>query len=139
MVYITFKRGIINQKTANIHELYFICVFIRLQLAFTSEWKLIYNTKGYKYWRKKEGIHMSRMYKVLGFWTGIIGVMAYLGDMQDMALLFLGQTIMFVSLGYLNLSERMYIYIFGAYLTVFFVGFTYWSTFMMTPGAGGGH
>ena len=31
----------------------------------------------------------------------------------------------------------MYIYIFGAYLTVFFIGFTYWTTFMMIPGAGG--
>ncbi len=40
-------------------------------------------------------------------------------------------------LSYLKLSERMYIYVFGAYLTVFFAGFTYWTTFMMTPGAGG--
>ncbi|MGC4376552.1 DUF2626 domain-containing protein [Fictibacillus sp. Mic-4] len=80
---------------------------------------------------------MARMYRVLGFWTAVIAVMAYLGDLVPMALLFVGQTIMFVTLGYLNLSERMYIYIFGAYLTVFFVGFTYWTTFMMTPGAGG--
>ncbi|WP_156793244.1 DUF2626 domain-containing protein [Fictibacillus macauensis] len=76
------------------------------------------------------------MYRVLGFWTGIIAVMAYLGDLSNMALMFLGQTVLFVSLGYLNLTERMYIYIFGAYLTVFFVGFTYYTTFMMTPGGG---
>jgi hypothetical protein len=27
-------------------------------------------------------------------------------------------------------------YIFGAYLTVFFAGFTYYTTFLHTPGAG---
>ncbi|MFE4585270.1 DUF2626 family protein, partial [Bacillus subtilis] len=32
----------------------------------------------------------------------------------------------------------MYIYIFGAYLTIFFAGFTYYSIFIMVPG-GGGH
>lgn len=79
---------------------------------------------------------MARMYRVLGFWTGIIAVMAFLGDMHTMSMLFFGQTGFFVALSYLNLTERMYIYIFGAYLTVFFVGFTYWTTFMMTPGAG---
>jgi hypothetical protein len=31
----------------------------------------------------------------------------------------------------------MYMYVFGAYLTVFFAGFTYWTTFMMP--LGGGH
>lgn len=41
---------------------------------------------------------------------------------------------LFVLLSYLKLSERMYIYVFGAYLTVFFAGFSYWSVFMMTPG-----
>ncbi|WP_261129434.1 DUF2626 domain-containing protein [Bacillus sp. Marseille-Q3570] len=80
---------------------------------------------------------MARMYRMMGFWTAVIAVMAYVGDMQAFSLLFVGQTVMFVALGYLNLSERMYIYIFGAYLTVFFIGFTYWTTFMMTPGSGG--
>ncbi|MGM7701962.1 DUF2626 domain-containing protein [Pseudalkalibacillus sp. Hm43] len=80
---------------------------------------------------------MARMYRMMGFWTAVIAVMAYVGGMQAFSLLFVGQTVMFVALGYLNLSERMYIYIFGAYLTVFFIGFTYWTTFMMTPGSGG--
>lgn len=80
---------------------------------------------------------MDRMYRVMGFWTGIFTVMFFLGDMYTTSLLFLGQTVFFVFLGYLNLSERMYIYIFGAYLTVFFIGFTYWTTFMMVPGQGG--
>jgi len=31
----------------------------------------------------------------------------------------------------LKLSERMYMYVFGAYLTIFFAGFTYWTNFMM--------
>ncbi len=77
---------------------------------------------------------MDNMYKVLGFWTGIFAVMFYLGDMYSASLLFLANTGLFILLGFLNLSERMYIYIFGAYLTVFFAGFTYWTTFMMVPG-----
>ena len=55
--------------------------------------------------------------------------------MKDASFVF-GQTIFFVFLSYLNLTERMYIYIFGAYLTVFFAGFTYYSIFIMTPGGG---
>ncbi|WP_050180838.1 DUF2626 domain-containing protein [Domibacillus robiginosus] len=80
---------------------------------------------------------MDRMFRVMAFWTGIFSLMFYLGHMDKTALLFLGQTGFFLLLGYLRLSERMYIYVFGAYLTVFFAGFTYWSTFMMTPGSGG--
>ncbi|KAB7708775.1 DUF2626 family protein [Bacillus aerolatus] len=79
---------------------------------------------------------MDRMFRVLAFWTGIFAVMFYLGDMNKTALLFLGQTGFFLILGYLNLTERMYMYIFAAYLTVFFAGYTYWTTFMVTPGAG---
>jgi hypothetical protein len=78
---------------------------------------------------------MDRMFRVLGFWTGIFAIMFYLGHMQTTALLFFAQTGFFVLLSYLKLSERMYIYVFGAYLTVSFVAFTYWSTFMMVPGA----
>lgn len=63
---------------------------------------------------------MNRMFRVLGFWTGIFAVMFYLGNMKDASLLFFGQTVFFVFLSYLNLTERMYIYIFGAYLTIFF-------------------
>jgi len=79
---------------------------------------------------------MDRMFRVLGFWTGIFTVMLYLGDMNKTAMLFLVQTGFFVLLSYLKLSERMYMYVFGAYLTVFFAGFTYWTTFMMPPGGG---
>ncbi len=85
---------------------------------------------------KKEGIHMDRMYRVLGFWTGIFAIMLYLGDMEKTALLFLGQTGFFVLLSYLKLSERMYMYVFAAYLTVFMCGFTYYTLFLMPPGGG---
>ena len=54
--------------------------------------------------------------------------------MYQTSLLFFAQTGFFVLLSYLKLSERMYIYVFGAYLTVFFAGFTYYSVFLMTPG-----
>ena len=62
--------------------------------------------------------------------------LCFVGDMHSTALLFLGQTGFFVLLSYLNLTERMYIYVFGAYLTVFFIGFTYYTTFLLVPGAG---
>ncbi|KIL44392.1 DUF2626 domain-containing protein [Jeotgalibacillus soli] len=77
---------------------------------------------------------MDKMYRVMGFWTGIFSVMFYLGDMPKTSLLFLAQTGFFILLGYLKLSERMYVYVFFVYLTLFFAGFTYWTTFMMTPG-----
>ncbi len=35
---------------------------------------------------------MDRMFRVLGFWTGIFAVMFYLGDMTTTSLIFLGQT-----------------------------------------------
>ncbi|MGV3465929.1 MAG: DUF2626 domain-containing protein [Heyndrickxia sp.] len=78
---------------------------------------------------------MDRMYRVLGFWTAMFTVMFYLLGLDRTALLFLAQTGFFVLLSYLKLSERMYMYIFGAYLTVFFAGFTYYTTFLMVPGA----
>ena len=77
---------------------------------------------------------MDRMYRVLGFWTGIMAVMFFLGEMYGTSLLFFIQTAFFVFLSYLKLTERMYIYLFGAYLTVFFIGYTYCTTFLMTPG-----
>lgn len=79
---------------------------------------------------------MERMFRVLGFWTGI-----FLGYVLRRRYAFdcttiLGQTGFFVLLSYLKLTERMYIYVFGAYLTVFFIGFTYYTTFLLVPGAG---
>jgi len=97
---------------------------------------LILHSKGLNHCYKG-GIRLDRMFRVLGFWTGIFTVMFYVGDMYSTSLIFLGQTGFFILLSYLKLTERMYIYIFGAYLTVFFIGFTYWTTFMMIPGAGG--
>lgn len=85
---------------------------------------------------RRGGIQLDRMYRVLGFWTAIFAVMFYLGDKGVVSLIFLGQTGFFVLLSYLKLTERMYMYVFGAYLTVFFAGFTYYTTFMMAPGGG---
>jgi len=81
---------------------------------------------------------MGKMYRVMAFWTAIFSIMFYLGDMYTTSLLFLGITVFFLAVGFLKLSERMYVYIFGAFLTVFFIGFTYWTTFMM-PLGGAGH
>lgn len=76
---------------------------------------------------------MDRVYRMLGFWTAVFAILFFVGDMFSMAILFFAQTIMFVGLGYMKLSERMYMYIFGAYLTVFFAGFTYYTMFVMEP------
>jgi len=79
---------------------------------------------------------MDRMFRVLAFWTGIFTVMFFVGDMYKTSLLFLVQTAFFLTLSYLKLSERMYMYLFGAYLTVFMVGFTWYSEFIFVPGFG---
>ena len=84
----------------------------------------------------KEGgeISMDRVFRMLAFWTGIFTIMFYVGDMYNTAILFLVQTAFFLTLGYLKLSERMYMYMFGAYLTVFIVGFTWYTEFILVPG-----
>lgn len=72
---------------------------------------------------------MARMFRVLGFFTLVIGLMALAGDLYEMALLFFFQTAAFVILGYMNMSERTYIYLFWGYMIISFLGFTYWSFF----------
>jgi len=79
---------------------------------------------------------MDRMFRMLAFWTGLFTVMFYIGDMDKAALLFLVQTAFFLTIGYLKLSERMYMYFFAAYCTVFMVGFTWYTEFIMIPGFG---
>ncbi|SET62361.1 Protein of unknown function [Salinibacillus kushneri] len=79
---------------------------------------------------------MDRMFRVLSFWTGIFTVMFYVGDMINTSILFLAQTVFFLTLGYLKLSERLYMYIFGAYCTIFFIGFTYYTSFLLVPSFG---
>ncbi|GAB3791345.1 DUF2626 domain-containing protein [Virgibacillus kimchii] len=79
---------------------------------------------------------MERMFRVLAFWTGIFTVMFFVGDMYTTSLLFLVQTAFFLTVSYLKLSERMYMYLFAAYLTVFMVGFTWYSEFILVPGFG---
>ncbi|WP_058307456.1 DUF2626 family protein [Gracilibacillus massiliensis] len=79
---------------------------------------------------------MDRVFRMLAFWTGIFTVMFFVGDMVTMAYLFLAQTIFFLGVGFLKLSERMYMYLFGAYCTVFFIGFTFYTNFILVPGFG---
>lgn len=79
---------------------------------------------------------MDNMFKLLGWWTAVFAVLFYAGDMLSASILFLASTAFFLLLGFLNLSERMYMYMFGAYLTTFMVGFTYYATFIHVPGAG---
>lgn len=79
---------------------------------------------------------MDRVFRVLALWTAAFMIMFYVGEMYNASLLFLVQTAFFLTLSYLKLSERMYIYMFYAYLTVFMVGFTWYSEFILIPGFG---
>lgn len=80
---------------------------------------------------------MDNMFKLCGFWTGIFAVMFFVGGMMTASVIMIASTLFFLLLGYLNLTERMYMYMFGAYLMVFTVGFSYYATFIHV--AGGGH
>ncbi|WP_139489981.1 DUF2626 family protein [Brevibacillus dissolubilis] len=83
---------------------------------------------------------MDRMYRVLSFWTLMIALMAFWGELMKMALLFFGLTATFLALGYMNLSERTYLRIFFCFMFFSFVGFTYYTFYGMPPaGAGGEH
>jgi len=75
---------------------------------------------------------VDRMFRVLGFWTLVIGLMALAGDLMPMAFIFFFQTILFVVLGYMKLTERTYILMFWGYMIISFAGFTYWSFFRMS-------
>lgn len=77
---------------------------------------------------------MDNMFKLLGWWTGIFAVMFFVGDMLPAAIIFIASTAFFLLLGFLNLTERMYMYVFGAYLMVFMVGFSYYATFIHQVG-----
>ncbi|MBD1371299.1 DUF2626 family protein [Hazenella sp. IB182357] len=74
---------------------------------------------------------MGRMFAVLGFWCLIFSLMFLAGHMYIPAALFAVQTAIFVILGYLGLTEKTYLYLFGAYMLVSFTGMVYYSTFMM--------
>lgn len=81
---------------------------------------------------------LDRVFRGLGFWTGIFTIMFYLGGMKPLAFLFLAQTGFFVLLSYLKLSERMYMYVFAAYCTIFMAGFTYYTVFLMPVASSSG-
>lgn len=75
---------------------------------------------------------MARMFRVLGFFTLVIALMAFAGDLYEMSLLFFMQTAVFFLVGYLNFSERAYMFMFWGYMIAAFLGFTYWSVFKMS-------
>jgi len=73
----------------------------------------------------------GRMFRVLGFWTLAIALMAFAGDLYEMSLLFFIETAVFFLVGYLNLTERTYVKMFWAYMVLSFLGITYYSVFVM--------
>ncbi|AWX57193.1 DUF2626 domain-containing protein [Brevibacillus porteri] len=77
---------------------------------------------------------MDRMYRVLGFWTIVIALMAFWAELYPMALIFFSLTAFFVALSYMNLTERVYLNIFFGFMFLSFVGFTYYTFFVMPVG-----
>ena len=84
-------------------------------------------------------VPMDKLFKTLGFWTAMFAILFYVGDMMMMTLFFIAQTGFFILLGYMKLTARMYMYVFAAYLVFFFVGFTYFTTFLLEPSFGNQH
>jgi hypothetical protein len=76
---------------------------------------------------------MGRMFRVLSFWTLIFGLLALAkgGELKPMAMICFFQTAVFLTLGYMKLSERTYILLFWSYMVISFIGFTYWSFFKL--------
>ncbi|SMO48444.1 DUF2626 family protein [Melghirimyces algeriensis] len=72
---------------------------------------------------------MDRMFRVLGFWLLVIGLMFMAGHMNILALLFYFQAAIFFVLGYLKYTERTYMLLFGGYMVLAFTGIVYWSFF----------
>jgi len=110
---------------------YKVCHFVTgNRFTAVSQNDIMGNRNRVLYLREGDEI-MARMFRVLGFWTLVIALMAFAGDMNEMALLFFIQTVVFVLLGYLNFSEKTYMLMFWGYMFISFVGFTYWTVFVM--------
>jgi hypothetical protein len=74
---------------------------------------------------------MDRMFRVLGFWTFIIALMFLAGHMYIPSVLFCIQTVAFAVLGYLQFTEKTYMYLFGGYMIFAFIGMVGYATFLM--------
>ncbi|GGE22729.1 hypothetical protein GCM10011571_25990 [Marinithermofilum abyssi] len=74
---------------------------------------------------------MDRMFRVLGFWCLVMALMFMAGQMNVVAGLFFLQTVLFFGLGYMRYTERTYMYLFGGYMVIAFIGIVYWSFFQM--------
>jgi len=79
---------------------------------------------------------MARMFRVLGFLCGIISLLAYTGgkELVPLSIAFALQTILFFVLGYMKLTEKTYMYIFGAYMFLAFIGLNFWMFFQPVIG-----
>jgi len=79
---------------------------------------------------------MARMFRGLGFLSGLISLLAYTGgaELAPLTILFALQTVLFFVLGYMKLTEKTYMYIFGAYMLIAFIGLNGWMFFHMPVG-----
>ena len=76
---------------------------------------------------------MGRMFRVLAFWTLVFGLLALAKghELKAMAMICFFQSAVFLTLGYMKLTERTYILLFWGYMVLSFIGFSYWSFFKL--------
>lgn len=84
---------------------------------------------------KGDWLTLARMYRVLGFLCLLIHLLATAGgpELKVMSILFAAQSAFFFLLGFMNLSERTYMYVFGGYMLAAFISLNYWMFFQMAP------
>ncbi|WP_187820970.1 DUF2626 family protein [Pasteuria penetrans] len=72
---------------------------------------------------------MARTFRTLAFWCLAFGLCFLAGDMWLPAALSLGQAAAFMLTGLLHCTERTYMYLFGAYMLLAFVGLSIYANF----------
>lgn len=70
------------------------------------------------------------MFRVLGFWAFAIGLLFLAGDFVWPSVIFFAQALVFYVLGAMKLTERTYMYLFGAYMFLAFCGMVYYANFI---------
>lgn len=76
---------------------------------------------------------MDRMFRVMGFFLLMAGLMFFVGGMNGLGILFVAQAAGFFVISYARLTERGYMYVLGLYMVVAFVGMVFWSFFVGVP------
>jgi len=75
---------------------------------------------------------MNKMFRVLGFLIFLMALLFFASDLVKEALVFFLQACIFTILGYLNLQEKTYLYIFLIYMLLSFLGIVTYATILQS-------